>query len=118
MYLCVNIDGIKQINFYLIRMDEVIATGCVKWPYTGDAYLGDGFVMEKYRRKGYWKHLYEARCRWIEDFCPVDYFYLFVNPDNPMRKVYERYGFETYEIDDKQAVTPDDDIWMRKKIEK
>ncbi len=110
------LDGQKGINFYLIYERAVIATGRIAYPYEKSAYLREGFVKEKYRGRGLWKYLYEVRCQWIKNNCPIKSIKLFVSKDNPMKAVYERYGFETYKIDGKISKTEDGHLWMRKKL--
>lgn len=112
------IDDIKKVWFYFLYGYSVIGIGSVVYPYTKDAYIQEGFVKEEFRKKGIWKKLYDARCEWIRKHCPVKDFILYVNKDNPMKAVYERYGFETYKSKGKIAKTKDGSLWMRKKIEK
>jgi len=107
------LDGQKEINFYLIYENAVIAKGAIAFPYEAIAYLKEGFVKKKYRGMGLWKYLYDVRCEWLVNNCPIKSIKLFVNKDNPMKAVYERYGFKTYKSDGKIAKTKDGNLWMR-----
>lgn len=106
-------DGLKSVHFYLIYEGSVIAKADVAYPYEEDAYLREAFVHKKYRGMGLWRQLYEIRCEWIVANCPVKSIKLFVSKDNPMKEVYERYGFKTYKYKGKIAKTKDGHLWMR-----
>ena len=112
------IDKNTYMHFYLIYEDNVIATGDIAYPYTDIAYLAAGFVKKEHRGKGLWKQLYQARYDWIIKNCPVKSVRLFVDEKNPMKKVYERYGYSTYKEKGKRKLsrTPDGNLWMYKKV--
>ena len=114
----IKIDKKENIRFYLIHKNAVVGTGSVAFPYTDDAYLVEGFVKKEYRGKGLWRRLHDARYDWIIKNCPVKSVRLFVDKNNPMKKVYERYGYSTYKEEGKRKLsrTPEGELWMYKKV--
>ena len=109
------IDGVKSVDFYLILDNDVVGSARIAYPYDPMPVLRSGFVDECRRKQGYWKMLFNARMFWLQaSNKKAEYVYLYVDPDNTMRKVYERMGFEyTGEKNEENNC-----LWMRRKIHK
>lgn len=108
------IDHIEKVNFYLIRDNGVIASAAISFPNEPLPVLMSGFVSWPFRRKGYWRKLYDARIDWLKSYNPdAEYVHLYVDESNPMATVYERMGFEyTGETN-----TDNGCKWMRLKLD-
>ena len=105
------IDHIHYIYFTVIKDSEVIGIASIVHPYTNTPVIQGAFVVRKYRKKGVWTMLYDARIDWIKEHNKYKYVYLFVHDKNPMIDTYKRLGFkytgETYEKDSNKK-------WMKR----
>lgn len=118
----IKIDNDVTIRYNIIHNNEVVAVGDIRYPYSKDANMTTGFVKEKFRNQGLWKLLFNLRCKWIKENTPAKYYYLFVHDKNPMKPVYERYGFEPWKTKKSNykrfSRTKEGQLWMRKLIKK
>ena len=111
------IDGSKTFNM-LLTDDKIIGGVACRDAFTKVAHIADLYIDPKHRGNGYARELFMSISKWMIEYCPINYLYLYVDENNPMKETYQNYGFRKYKYQGKYKVTPSGKYWMRKKVNK